>query len=101
LRGNAWLYDEQRMAFTQSQVPSPVSFTSVLALADSRLLFVNQAGQVLESRDGGQTLALRMRPPGAPLAALAPAREADTLIGAGFGGVMRLTPDSRTSGGTQ
>jgi photosystem II stability/assembly factor-like uncharacterized protein len=101
LRGNAWLYDEQRMAFTQSQVPSPVSFTSVLALADSRLLFVNQAGQVLESRDGGRTLALRMRPPGAPLAALAPAREADTLIGAGFGGVMRLTPNSRTSGGTQ
>ncbi len=101
LRGNAWLYDEQRSAFTQSQVASPVSFSSALALSDGRLLFVNQAGQVLESGDGGRTLALRMRPPGAPLAALAPAREADTLIGAGFGGVVRLTPASRTTGGSQ
>ena len=101
LRGNAWLYDERRAAFTQSQVASPVSFSSALALSDGRLLFVNQAGQVLESRDGGRTLALRMRPPGAPLTALAPAREADTLIGAGFGGVVRLIPDSRSSGGVQ
>lgn len=101
LRGNAWLYDEQRSAFTQSQVASPVSFTSALPLSDGRLLFVNQAGQVLESRDGGRTLTLRMRPPGAPLAALATGRETDTLIGAGFGGVVRLTPDSRNSGGKQ
>jgi photosystem II stability/assembly factor-like uncharacterized protein len=98
LRGNAYLYESQQDNFTKVESSWAASFNSALSLDDGRLLLVNQAGQVLESRDGGRTLQLRQRPPGAPLVALAPGASRDSLIGAGFGGLARLSGNPTTSG---
>ncbi len=98
LRGNAYLYEPARESFTNVESPSAASFSSALSLDDGRLLFVNQAGQVLQSRDGGRTLQPRLRPPGAPLVALAPGSDGERLIGAGFGGLVRLPSTPAISG---
>jgi photosystem II stability/assembly factor-like uncharacterized protein len=98
LRGNAYLYESQQENFTEVESSWAASFNSALSLDDGGLLLVNQAGQVLESRDGGRTLQLRQRPPGAPLVALVPGASRDSLIGAGFGGLARLSGNPTTSG---
>jgi photosystem II stability/assembly factor-like uncharacterized protein len=89
LRGNVFWSADRGRSFSASKVPLPVTLFSALASRHGPWLFVNQAGQLLSSRDQGRSLQPVTRPPGAPLTALA--RGADgAIVAASFAGVIPL-----------
>jgi photosystem II stability/assembly factor-like uncharacterized protein len=56
LRGNAFWSADGGQTFTKSQVESEVSFTKVTWCEHGILVFANQGGELLESRDKGRTI---------------------------------------------
>jgi photosystem II stability/assembly factor-like uncharacterized protein len=90
LRGNAYRYDPAGGVFSAVNITSGVSFNSALALDDGRLLFVDQAGRILLSRDNGESVHFYQRPPGAPLVVLAEHGRDDRVTGGGFGGLAQI-----------
>ena len=89
LRGNVFWSADRGRSFSASQVASPVTLSSALASRHGPWLFVNQAGQLMSSRDQGRSLQPVKRPPGPPLTALAQGADG-TVVAASFAGVMRL-----------
>ena len=77
----------------------PVSFSAITALADGRLLFANQAGLVLESRDHGRSLQPLAIPRMPPLAGMTELRDG-SIVTVGFGGALRI-PSANKGGGAQ
>jgi photosystem II stability/assembly factor-like uncharacterized protein len=86
LKGNAFQVSADGVAFARIEGAPPVSFSGVTALRDGRLAFINQAGQLLLSSDGGKRIAALPAPPRAPLSALLQASNG-TLVLAGAGGL--------------
>lgn len=89
LRGNVFWSDDNGDHWRASQVPVPVSITASVTTADARHVFVNQAGIVLVSDDGGKTLRVGGRSPGAPYTALGIAPDGSVLAGS-FAGAMKF-----------
>jgi photosystem II stability/assembly factor-like uncharacterized protein len=90
LRGNAYWSSDQGATFNKSQTPEGVaSFSDVIRLSDGTLIFANQSGIILESRDQGKTIqtvdSLRL----APISALLDMGNNNIMI-AGYGGVIRV-----------
>ena len=103
LRGNAFWSADQGMTFHQVQVPVEVSFTAVGRLEDGTLLFANQAGMLLASRDGGRSMQVTGIPRLSPISGLIPAGN-NNLMTVGYGGAIRVqlpSPGSKEKGGQQ
>jgi len=71
------------------RVPIPVSFNATITLENGTLLFANQAGQFLASRDKGRTLQILNTPRLPPIAAMEPLGNG-LLVTVGFGGVIPI-----------
>lgn len=89
LKGNAFRSDDHGGHWSRLQGIAPVSIVSGQRLADGRLLFINQAGQLLASRDGGLSLDVIPLPPNT--SALAALPLADAWIVAGIHGATRTS----------
>jgi photosystem II stability/assembly factor-like uncharacterized protein len=90
LRGNAYWSSDQGATFNKSQAPEgAASFSDIIRLSDGTLLFANQAGIVLESRDQGKTIqnvdSLRL----APISALLDMGN-NNIMTVGYGGAVRV-----------
>lgn len=70
LRGNAYRSIDQGNTFEKVLVPMPTSFSAAALLPDGRMIFSNQAGFLLESRDNGKTMKVMETERLAPLAAI-------------------------------
>ena len=96
MRGNAFRSVDEGKSFTKVAVPIPVSLSASTVTADGTAIFSNQAGQLLVSRDKGQT----MQPTGAialpPIAGLADIGSG-TLMTVGYGGVIPVPLEILTS----
>jgi photosystem II stability/assembly factor-like uncharacterized protein len=102
LQGSAYWSADQGETFHKSEVAVGVSFTSVTPYRDDILLFANQAGMLLESRDRGKTIKLIDAPRLAPVSSMAMMPGADrdqhTIMTVGFGGAVRVQlPASKES----
>jgi photosystem II stability/assembly factor-like uncharacterized protein len=102
LQGNAYWSADQGETFHKSEVDAGVSFTYVTQCRHDVLLFANQAGMLLESRDRGKTIKLIDVPRLAPVASMAMMPSADhnqhTIMTVGFGGVVRVQLPSSDAG---
>jgi photosystem II stability/assembly factor-like uncharacterized protein len=90
LRGNAYWSSDQGLTFNKSQAPEgAASFSDIIRLSDGTLLFGNQAGIILESRDHGKTIetvdSLRL----APISALLDMGNKNIMT-VGYGGAIRI-----------
>lgn len=97
LRGNAYWSTDQGATFNKSQAPEgAASFSDIIRLSDGTLLFANQAGIILESRDQGKTIqtvdSLRL----APISALLDMGN-NNIMTAGYGGVISIQLPSLSS----
>jgi photosystem II stability/assembly factor-like uncharacterized protein len=102
LKGNAYWSADQGETFHQSEVGAGVSFTSVTQYRQDILLFANQAGMLLESRDRGRTIKRIDVPRLAPVSSMAMMPNADpnqhTIMTVGFGGAIGVQlPASKES----
>lgn len=89
LRGKVFWSADRGRSFSASQVPLPVTLYGALASHRGPWLFINQAGQLLASRDQGRSLQPVKRPPGPALTALAQAADG-TVVAASFAGMLPL-----------
>jgi photosystem II stability/assembly factor-like uncharacterized protein len=101
LQGNAYWSEDQGQTFHKSEVDAPVSFTYVAGCEHDILLFANQGGMLLESRDRGKTIhALNVRLN--PVASLLQIPDSDhnnhTIMTVGYGGAVRVQLPSLESG---
>ena len=94
LQGNAYWSADQGATFHKSEVDAGVSFTNVTQYRQDILLFANQAGMILESRDRGKTIKVIDMPRLAPVSSMAMMPGADhdqqTIMTVGFGGAVRV-----------
>lgn len=94
LQGNAYWSADQGETFNKSEVDAGVSFTYVAQCRHDILLFANQAGMILESRDRGRTIKVIEVPRLAPVSSLAviPSSDHDrhTIMTVGYGGAFRV-----------
>jgi photosystem II stability/assembly factor-like uncharacterized protein len=102
LQGNAYWSADQGETFQKSEVAVGVSFTNVTQYRDDILLFANQAGMLLESRDRGRSIKRIDAPRLAPVSSMAMMPGADlnqhTIMTVGFGGAVRVQlPASKES----
>ena len=102
LKGNAYWSADQGETFHKSEVAAGVSFTNVTQYRHDILLFANQAGMLLESRDRGRTIKLIDVPRLAPVSSMAMMPRADhdqqSIMTVGFGGAVRVQlPASKES----
>jgi photosystem II stability/assembly factor-like uncharacterized protein len=103
LRGNAYWSANPVDTFNPTEVPVPVSFTASGQLGNGVLIFANQAGMLLESRDQGRTMQVIDVQRMAPISSFIPINDGN-LLTVGYGGVNRIqlpSPDSEASGGQQ
>ncbi|WP_397453274.1 WD40/YVTN/BNR-like repeat-containing protein [Pseudomonas sp. NA-150] len=89
LRGKLFRSRDQGTRFEALANPMPISLGSVVRVG-SRLIWVNQAGGLLQNIDSENLLHPLTAPAGAPLTAVAGAADG-SLVGVGFGGVARLS----------
>lgn len=94
LRGTVFRSMDAGATWTVVQVPVPVSISSALATKDGSLLFANQAGMLLTSADGGQSLRALPARPGPALTALAEGSNG-ALLTASFAGPIQLPQPGR------
>jgi photosystem II stability/assembly factor-like uncharacterized protein len=95
LRGNAYRFDTGAESFQKLEVPVPVTLSASTRLTDGRIMFVNQAGQLLVS--AGDSLTAMKTPPGAP--AIAVATTADgALAVATWNGIKRVDMPAQQPG---
>jgi len=102
LQGNAYWSADQGQTFTKSDVGAPVSFTKVIHCEHDVLLFANQGGMLMESRDEGKTIRVLDVARLNPVASLAQIPGADhnnrIVMTVGYGGAVRVQlPSSDTS----
>jgi photosystem II stability/assembly factor-like uncharacterized protein len=102
LQGTAYWSADQGETFHKSEVEAGVSFTNVTQGRHDLLLFANQAGMVLESRDRGKTIKVVKVPRLAPVSsmALVPSgdHDQDTIMTVGYGGAVPVQlPASKQS----
>ncbi len=90
LKGNVYRSDNRGNSFTRIEGAAPVNIVSGRHLDDGRLLFINQSGQLLVSRDDGLSLQAVVLPPGAPALAALPMADGSWVL-AGPRGVTRPT----------
>lgn len=89
LRGNAFVSEDQGKSWKRLDVAVPVSLAHVAPLSGRGLLFINQAGQALQSgADGARPLRL---PPLPPLTAAVEAADG-AIVAATYRGPRRLPP---------
>lgn len=93
LKGNAFHVSPDGAAFTRIAGAPPVSFSAVAALRDGRLVFTNQAGQVLLSSADRSRLVPVRGAPRAPLSAVSQSADG-RLVLAGAAGLELLAPDA-------
>ena len=96
LLGNLLRSTDGGATFAPLTSPGPLTISDILYSRDGALLVVDQSGQVFVSRDQGTSFTERMPRPPFPINGIA--QQADTVIGAGFGGVV--TVGSVRSGNT-
>ena len=105
LQGNAYWSADQGETFNKSEVDVGVSFTSVIQCRHDILLFANQAGMILESRDRGRTIKAIDVPRLAPVSSLAVLPSADhdrhAIMTVGYGGALRVQMPSSEDKGAQ
>ncbi|MNP57654.1 hypothetical protein D3C76_1524990 [compost metagenome] len=87
LRGKAFRSRDHGKHFEALDNPMPVSLGSSTQIGD-QLLWVNQAGGLLQSTDALSMQSLST-PPGPPLIAVVDAPDG-ALVGVGYGGVARM-----------
>jgi photosystem II stability/assembly factor-like uncharacterized protein len=94
LQGNAYWSSDQGQTFNQSEVDAAVSFTNVTQYRQDLLVFANQAGMILESRDRGRTIKLVDVPRLAPVSSMAMIPGGDDnqhmVMTVGYGGAVRV-----------
>jgi photosystem II stability/assembly factor-like uncharacterized protein len=94
LQGNAYWSADQGETFHKSEVDAGVSFTFVMQYRHDILLFANQAGMLLESRDRGKTIKVIDVPRLAPVSSMAMMPIAvngqHTIVTVGYGGAVRV-----------
>ncbi len=98
LRGNAFWSADHGATFNPTRVPVEVSFTAAGHLEDGTLLFANQAGMLLSSRDGGRSMQMTAMPRLAPISGFI-GTGTGGLITVGYGGAIRVQLPSRGSKG--
>lgn len=89
LRGTVYSSTDGGDSWAQSEVPAPVTILSVLPSPDGRVLYANQAGQILASVKGGTQLTMEGRSTGVPLSSIG-VNKAGDLLATSFSGVVRL-----------
>jgi photosystem II stability/assembly factor-like uncharacterized protein len=90
LRGNAYWTIDQGITFNKSQAPEgAASFSDIISLSNGTLLFANQAGIILVSRDHGKTIQTVDSQRLAPISALLDIGN-NNIMTAGYGGVVRI-----------
>jgi photosystem II stability/assembly factor-like uncharacterized protein len=94
LKGNAFRVDRGATNFHRVEGAPPVSFSASAVLRDGVLAFANQAGQIMVSTDGGETVVPISAPSRGPLSALQQAPDG-SLVTAGLTGLDRVTIPSR------
>jgi photosystem II stability/assembly factor-like uncharacterized protein len=102
LQGMAYWSADQGATFHKSDVEAGISFTGVIHDRNDRLLFANQAGMLLESRDRGRTIKVVNVPRLAPVSSMAMIPNGDqnqnAIMTVGFGGAVRVQlPSSEES----
>jgi photosystem II stability/assembly factor-like uncharacterized protein len=95
LRGTVYASADGGYSWSQSVVPAPVTILSTVRVPDGRVIYANQAGQILSSQKDGKQLQLETRSLGMPVSALGLSQDGD-LLATSFAGVIRL-PLSRQS----
>lgn len=89
LRGTVYASADGGDSWSQSVVPAPTTILSAVRIPDGRIIYANQAGQILSSRKEGHQLQLETRSMGVPLSSLGLSRDGD-LLATSFSGVVRL-----------
>ncbi|MCC6076061.1 WD40/YVTN/BNR-like repeat-containing protein [Pseudomonas sp. GCM10022188] len=95
LRGTVYASTDGGDSWSESVVPAPVTILSAVRVPDGRIIYANQAGQLLSSQNDGKHLQLETRSIGMPLSSLGLGQGGD-LLATSFSGVVRL-PLSRQS----
>jgi photosystem II stability/assembly factor-like uncharacterized protein len=102
LQGNAYWSADQGQTFSKSDVEAGVSFTVVAPCEHDVLLFANQGGMLLESRDRGKTIQVLDIPRLDPVSSLVPLPSTDHddhfIMTAGYGGAVRVQLPSADAG---
>jgi photosystem II stability/assembly factor-like uncharacterized protein len=107
LQGNAFWSTDQGETLHKSEVDAGVSFTNVTLCRQDILLFANQAGMLLESRDRGRTIKVIDVPRLAPVSSMTMIPSSDnnqrTVMTVGFGGAVgvQLPASKESDKGTQ
>jgi photosystem II stability/assembly factor-like uncharacterized protein len=95
MRGNAFLSRDAGISWQPVATGLMASITAGDALADGRVVLVDQAGSVALSRDGGDSFARVAAPPPMPLAAVALSGNAVVLGGVRGLRALESTKDTR------
>jgi photosystem II stability/assembly factor-like uncharacterized protein len=102
LQGTAYRSEDQGQTFTKSEVEIQVSFTCVASCEHDILIFANQGGMLLESRDRGKTIQMLDVPRMSTVSSLVPIPDKDhddhTIMTVGFGGAVRVQLPSSDAG---
>lgn len=88
MKGSAFRYNGE--TFSPVGNPSPVNLTAMIWLADGRLVFCNQAGQLLTSTDNGKSMQPLPVPPLPPIADLVELKNG-TLLTVGIAGLIPVS----------
>ena len=90
LRGNAYWSEDNGKTFNKSVAPEgSASFSDVARLEDGVLLFANQAGILMESRDQGRTIVTVDSQRLAPISSILPMGNGNIMT-TGYGGAVRV-----------
>nr|WP_146219663.1 YCF48-related protein [Pseudomonas sp. RW407] len=89
LRGTVYSSANGGDSWSRSDVPAPITIVSAVSAPDGRVIYANQAGQILASRKDGAQLRVEGSNAGMPLTAIAMDGEGD-LLATSFAGVVRL-----------
>lgn len=98
MKGSAFRYNGK--TFTAISNPNPVNLTTMIWLADGRLVFCNQAGQFLVSTDQGKSLQALPAPPLPPMAGMVEVGNGIVLT-VGVAGVIPIPLNAPTQLGRQ
>jgi photosystem II stability/assembly factor-like uncharacterized protein len=105
LQGNAYWSADRGETFSKSLVDAQVSFTKVVNCEHDILLFANQGGMLLESRDQGKTiqaLDVRLNPVSSLVQMSNGDHDGHIIMTVGYGGAVRVqlpSSDSSDKGG--
>ena len=96
MKGNAYHSGDKGKTFSKVEIPTPVTISVATTLTDGTLLFINQAGQILRSRDQGKTIEVVPAPPLPPTGAIV--QEKQGMLSAGLYGVIPFSIEGVSAG---